>query len=740
MMTSIEEKEEIDFNKWADFWRYDIGVNVIPADTRHKTTHISWAQYQDSPISEEQHKIWKNMGQFGHGMAIIMGKVFHNESKKGLYLYCIDCDNKKAKDVLINDWDYIINNTLIEWHDDDPDKIHFYGYSHLPLPKKSSDIRNNLMKEKMADNEFPAFEVKGKGKDGIMFCSPSVHRNGSRYRVGPCKEPKVTDGIEQKINSICQSFGIPYLVGAKSLSDYKIPIEKLVSDDNYKILEGHNRHEAVLRIAEHYVATIPNLNDDALFTLVNSRNNIVCTPPLSDGEIHSICRQAINYVEKTIGRPDENSNKKNNKSKIDHNIIAQRIIDERDLVTLTKTHDILYYSNGVYEYGAEEIISQECRVLSPEIRNHDIVEILGIIRDKTGYHRVGEFDDDIYRINVQNGFVNLKTGRLEDHHPKYLSRVQLPVTYNPESQAQNFTRYLKSCHEKDPETIYTVLEMMAICLIRDNHRFEIAYMLTGRGSNGKSVLLQILQAILGDKNCSNKSIHDLESQRFSISGLDGRLANICADIAPNELKSTGNLKKLISGDYMDGEQKYKDSYSFRNFAKLIFSANQIPEVFDESDAFARRFFIIDWKKSFYGEERQEYVQKISTDVDELSGIFNIMIRFAINLLKHGVRFQKSVRDAKMQWMEKSDSVKNFVERECVLDVEHSIGRQRLYSQYIKFCKSKQISILSTKQFNKKIEDLGIDKKSTRQDGENVYLWTGITLMSELSGGNQRLDV
>ena len=26
-----------EINKWADFWHYQIGVNVIPADTKNKT-------------------------------------------------------------------------------------------------------------------------------------------------------------------------------------------------------------------------------------------------------------------------------------------------------------------------------------------------------------------------------------------------------------------------------------------------------------------------------------------------------------------------------------------------------------------------------------------------------------------------------------------------------------------------------------------------------------------------------
>ena len=62
-------------NDWADFWRYEIGVNVIPADTRNKTPTVNWKQYQNVPITEEQYNEWKHDNAFDKGIAIIVGKV-----------------------------------------------------------------------------------------------------------------------------------------------------------------------------------------------------------------------------------------------------------------------------------------------------------------------------------------------------------------------------------------------------------------------------------------------------------------------------------------------------------------------------------------------------------------------------------------------------------------------------------------------------------------------------------------
>ena len=74
-------------NTYADYWRYDIGVNVIPAQTKLKKTSIKWLQYQNAPIPESQHTVWKNSGAFTEGMAIIAGKVWHRARQSGPVLY-----------------------------------------------------------------------------------------------------------------------------------------------------------------------------------------------------------------------------------------------------------------------------------------------------------------------------------------------------------------------------------------------------------------------------------------------------------------------------------------------------------------------------------------------------------------------------------------------------------------------------------------------------------------------------
>ena len=151
----------------ADYWRHNIGVNVIPADTRNKMTNNRWKRYQNSPIPQWQHDQWIKDGAFAKGMAIIQGRTWYRKGKLGQYLICLDADKREAIDEICTrngktvSLQELAQKFLVDQHKDNPDKAHIYFYSPIPFPKKSADSILGL-------------EIKGLGEHGIVFCSPST--------------------------------------------------------------------------------------------------------------------------------------------------------------------------------------------------------------------------------------------------------------------------------------------------------------------------------------------------------------------------------------------------------------------------------------------------------------------------------------------------------------------------------------------------------------------------------------
>src|SRR2546422_291472 len=84
-----------EYFKFLDFWFYEVGVNICPADTRNKKLSESWKARQTTAMSAEEYEELKKTGAFIRGAAVITGRVWRGDYV-GYYLNGIDLDNSKA--------------------------------------------------------------------------------------------------------------------------------------------------------------------------------------------------------------------------------------------------------------------------------------------------------------------------------------------------------------------------------------------------------------------------------------------------------------------------------------------------------------------------------------------------------------------------------------------------------------------------------------------------------------------
>ena len=203
---------------WADFWRYQVGVNVIPANTQEKKTSIPWKQFQNSPVSELQYKQWKKDDAYRDGMAIVVGNVWHRPDRQNLYLTFIDFDKQRGIDEVFTREDeltltlqQVAEKWIIEQHNGNVHKAHAYFYSPIPFPNKGPD-------------EILGIEIKGKGEHGIAFCTPSIHKDKTPYQIIGTMESQILTELAarelmQYLNQVCSKHGVQYLEKASNLSD-----------------------------------------------------------------------------------------------------------------------------------------------------------------------------------------------------------------------------------------------------------------------------------------------------------------------------------------------------------------------------------------------------------------------------------------------------------------------------------------------------------------------------------------
>jgi putative DNA primase/helicase len=258
----------------------------------------------------------------------------------------------------------------------------------------------------------------------------------------------------------------------------------------------------------------------------------------------------------------------------------------------------------------------------------------------------------------------------------------------------------------------------------------------GGGENGKSTEQRLIESFIGKDNCSHKSWQQLENNRFASFALEGKAVNMFADLPSNGVDTTTTFKMLTGGDGIDAERKFKDSYSFLNFAKLIFSTNKPPKVENEdSYAFWRRWIILEYPRQFTDKDKKPNILQELTAPSELSGLLNYALEGLKRLLVNNkFTYSRSVEDVTEYYMKAADPVYAFgAGNKCELDSNATVPKDALYDAFKAYCEQNKIPILKPNAFARALQNqIAFHVKSTRltdSEGGRVQCWQGIKLSS-----------
>jgi putative DNA primase/helicase len=248
-------------------------------------------------------------------------------------------------------------------------------------------------------------------------------------------------------------------------------------------------------------------------------------------------------------------------------------------------------------------------------------------------------------------------------------------------------------------------------------------MLIGSGSNGKSTFLRMLKDILGRHNVTSIPLQAFSSldYRFLWSGLVGKLANIFADIPKTPLKYTGVFKILTGEDCINIDRKGKEPIQcYTNYAKLIFSANELPETGDTTRAFFRRWILVEFPNTF-PDDPTWYDRNIRPELRDTALTVGLEAMREV-LERRAFTGETYVRD---RWLEESDPVYRFIralERLNLArrDPKGRVEDRTLYKLYITWADLEGVEPLDKKVFTEGLAKYGVLKHKKH--------YVGITLL------------
>lgn len=373
---------------------------------------------------------------------------------------------------------------------------------------------------------------------------------------------------------------------------------------------------------------------------------------------------------------------------IDEHDIALKVIDVVKPENLLFSNSIfwIWKDKGVWGGVDDRILQKYVHIVISDyfkdipISRARVQGVLDLLKTEC-YIDGHEFNTDKTRINCLNGELNFIGGKwvLEPHERSHYRTNQIPVIYDLEAEAPKFEQFMEDIFKGDgqPEhKAWLIMQCIGYTLLSST-QFEKFIMLIGSGANGKSVLLAVIEALMGRENVAAVQPYQFHNI-FQRAHLQDKIANIVSELKVGAAIDDDVLKSIVSGESSTVEQKYKPPFEFQPFCTCWFGTNHLPHTKDFSNGLFRRAIVVPFNRTFSeAEQNRSLKQEL---IEELPGILNIALDALTDLLTENQFIEvDEVDKAKDSWRTEADQVAQFVEDYC--DLTGVITSAELYRAY-----------------------------------------------------------
>lgn len=249
------------------------------------------------------------------------------------------------------------------------------------------------------------------------------------------------------------------------------------------------------------------------------------------------------------------------------------------------------------------------------------------------------------KLNVLNGVYDFTERVLKQRNPNDFFTYCLDFRYTPDAKIEDAKAFISFCkssldYEKSPQKTKYLLQIIGY-VISSLEGAEKAFLLIGPSNCGKSVILNLVEKVVGQENVCNIPINKL-GDRFNIGELRNARININREITSGKLKNIDIFKSLVSNERIPGEKKNQDPFYFTNHCKLLFAGNNLPtfsETDGTNDAVFNRLCILKFPHSIEDSNKDLnlfdslYAERdiiFSSAIDEVSDIISSNYDFSID--------------------------------------------------------------------------------------------------------------
>lgn len=341
--------------------------------------------------------------------------------------------------------------------------------------------------------------------------------------------------------------------------------------------------------------------------------------------------------------------------------------------------------------------------------------------------RPGDLDVDPWLLNCANGVLDLRTGLLGPHDPKLNLTKITGAAYDPEATGREFVKFLERV-QPDEGMCAFIARLLGHTLpgVVVEHLLPI---LQGAGANGKSTLMTVVMAALGDYAATADpgifTERGYDAHPTGVADLFGRRLVVVHESDRGRHLAEGTVKRLTGGDRIKARRMREDFWEFEPSHTAIMLTNHRPIVRGDDEAIWRRLRLVPFDVTIPAAEQDHGLgDRLRLELD---AVLAWLVAGFHEWREGGLAEPEPVLTATAGYRGDSDVVGRFFEQRCLLGEHFHVGSTSLFGTWREWCAAEGVDAGTQTAFATALQDRGLDN---RKDSTGRMRWHGVALASD----------
>ncbi len=313
-----------------------------------------------------------------------------------------------------------------------------------------------------------------------------------------------------------------------------------------------------------------------------------------------------------------------------------------------------------------------------------------------------EWDRDPWLLGVPNGVLDLRTGELRAGRPDDYIRTVAPTEWRGlDTPCPRWERFVGEVMSDEADRIAFLQRLLGYSLNGTTREHLLALLVGSRGRNGKRVLCETVQAVVGNyAKTASTDIVIAQDRRSAgtaqphLMELMGKRFVVASETSEYDHLSVAQVKNITGGDKINARWLHGNPVEFTPTHTIFLQTNRKPHAPTDDDALWERVKVIEFKTRFVDEPKEADEKPRDRELEatlqqEASGILAWLVLGHLAYLAHGLQTPESVRLARDTYRD-GESIEKFISDCCHESPVLSAESSTLYNAYEAWCKRQEV--------------------------------------------------